>query len=127
MKFYEFVLSLKAAFPVGVIIDNPGGGTSTIAGYSESRVSYVRGKSKITVAFADLHDAYLAFAGKEASSSQLKTFRPSVFDSAARPFGHGCNCTFLLRVLGQLGLSSTVAGAGVRNSPFSVKVRAAGV
>lgn len=127
MKFDEFVLSLKTSFPVGAIIDNPGGGTSTIASYSESKVSYVRGQSKITVAFADLHDAYSAFAGKDVSSSQLKVFRPSVFDSAARPSGHSCNCTFLFRVLGQLDLSSTIAGSGVRNSPFSVKVRAAGV
>jgi hypothetical protein len=127
VKLNEFVLSLKEAFPVGAVIDNPGGGTSTIAGYSESKVSYVRGQSKITVAFADLHDAYLAFAGKDVSSSQLKTFRASVFDSAARPSGHNCNCTFLFCVLGQLGLSGTLADSGVRNSPFSVKVRAAGV
>jgi hypothetical protein len=127
VKLDEFVLSLKESFPVGAVIDNPGGGTSTIAGCSESKVSYVRGKSKITVAFADLHDAYLAFVGKEVSSRQLKTFRPAVFDSGARPSGHNCNCTFLFRVLGQLGLSSAVAGSGVRNSPFSVKVRDAGV
>ena len=127
MKFDEFVLSLKAAFPVGTVIDNPGGGTSTISTYSESKVYYVRGHSKISVTFADLHEAYLAFAGKDVSSSQLKLFRPSVFDSSARPSGHNCNCTFLFRVLQQLGLSGAVAGSGVRNSPFSIKVRATGV
>lgn len=127
MKSDEFVLRLKAAFPVGAVINNPGGGTSTIAGYNDSKVSYVRGQSKMAVAFSDLHEAYLAFVGQKVSSSQLKIFQPSVFDSAARPSGHNCNCTFLFCILEQLGLSSAVIGSGVRNSPFSVTVRAASV
>lgn len=122
MDLNAFVAGIRHAFPVGTVIDNPGGGISTIIGFSDTHVSYKRGRSSILVDFVDLHDAYSRFRGEEVSSTDLRKFRPSVFDSAARPAGHSCNCTFLFRLLEELKLSGPMRGSGVRGNPYSVKV-----
>ncbi len=122
MDLDTFATSIKRVFPVGAVIDNPGRGTSMIVGFSEGHASYKRGRSTISVAFADLHDAYSRFRGEEVTSTDLREFRPSVFDSAARPAGHSCNCTFLFRLLEGLRLSSQINGSGVRGNPYSVEV-----
>src|SRR3990172_9929658 len=117
MTLDKFVAAVKLAFPVGTVIENPGGGTSTIVGYSNMNISYVRGRSTIAVAFSDLYETYAKFKGQHVSSTELRAFRPSVFDSAARPAGHSCNCTFLFRVLEKLNLSGPITGSGVRGNP----------
>ena len=122
MDLDTFTAGIRHAFPVGTVIDNPGGGTSRIVGFTETHVSYKRGRSTISVAFADLHAAYFRFKGKEVLSTDLRRFLPSVFDSAARPAGHSCNCTFLFRLLEALQLSGPMGGSGVRGNPYSVKV-----
>lgn len=104
------------------MVDNPGGGTSRIVAYSDTNVSYIRGSSRIAVAFTDLYAAYSSFKGKHVSSSDLRAFRPSVFDSAARRAGHSCNCTFLFCILNELNLSGPISGSGVRGNPYSVVV-----
>lgn len=38
----RFITEVKTTFPNGTVISNPGGGTSTIAGLSDSTISYVR-------------------------------------------------------------------------------------
>lgn len=99
MNRSDFITAVIKAFPVGTVIANPGGGTSTITGYTVSSVSYVRGRSTIVVAFSDLYAAYNAFKGKDVTSTELRAFMPTVFDSAARPTGHSCNCTFLYQAI----------------------------
>lgn len=123
MTLREFATSVQSVFPVGAIVDNPGGGTSRIASITESTVSYVRGNSTISVAFSDLYDAYNHFQGQYVSSSDLRAFRPSVFDSTARPAGHSCNCTFLFRTLERLELSGPITGSGVRGGPYGVTIK----
>ena len=120
MTLIDFVAAVKATFPVGTVIVNPGGGTSTIVGYGDKNVSYLRGNSTITVELIDLYEAYSSFRGQRVSSSDLRVFNPSVFDSAARPAGHSCNCTFLFRVLERLSLSGPISGSGVRGNPYAV-------
>lgn len=122
MDLHAFIADTKRVLPVGTVIDNPGGGTSTIVGFSETHVSYKRGRSKIAVAFADLYKAYYRFRGKEVSSTDLRKLWPTVYDSTARPAGHSCNCTFLFRLLEELQLSGPMSGSGVRGDPYSVKV-----
>jgi hypothetical protein len=122
MTLVEFVEAMTRLLPVNSIIQNPGGGTSTIVAYGDDAVSYRRGKSKITVCISELYTAYLEFRGRQMSSTELRERWPEIFDSAARPAGHNCNCTFLFRVLERLGLSGPVAGAGQRGNPFSVSV-----
>lgn len=118
----RFITEVQTTFPNGTVISNPGGGTSTIAGLSDSTISYVRGNSAIVVGFSDLFDAYTHYKGRHVTSSDLRAYRPVVFDSAARPAGHSCNCTFLFRVLEALNLSGPITGSGVRGNPFGVDV-----
>ncbi len=122
MTLAEFMSDVKSALPIGTVIDNPGGGTSKIVSYTASNISYVRKKSTIVVAFEDLYETFKRFEGQCVSSSELKAFRPSVFDSTARPAGHSCNCTFLFCVLEKLELSGPITGAGVKSNPFAVKI-----
>lgn len=123
MDFEEFVAAIRRAFPVDTVFDNPGGGTTTIVGFLDTHISYRRGKSEISVAFRDLFETYSNFIGQDVSSIDLRAFRPSVFDSSARPSGHSCNCTFLFYVLEKLKLSRPLRGAGVRGNPYGVKVK----
>lgn len=127
MDFDTFVTAIRRALPVGATFNNPGGGSSTVTGYTESHVSYRRGKSTISTSLLDLFEAYSHFIGHDVTTSDLRAFRPTVFDSSARPAGHSCNCTFLFRALEVLSLSGPINGAGVRGNPFSVKVRESAV
>ena len=120
MTLPEFVRTLKAGVPVGSTLNNPGGGTSTIIKYSQSFITYRRGKSAIRVSYEALFKAYAAHKGRTVSSSDLKQFAPAVFDSAARPAGHSCNATLLFIVLRKLDLASDVSGRGVRGDPYHV-------
>jgi hypothetical protein len=119
MNFEEFVGRVRAAVPVGAVIENPGGGTSEVTGFTGENISYVRGSSTISVKLDVLHLVYESFRGKQVTSSELKRIFPAVFDSNARPAGHSCNCTFLFGVLEQAGLASRFSGSGVRGDPYS--------
>lgn len=66
MTLNEFVAVVKVAFKSELY--NPGGGTSTIAGFRETKVSCVRGRSTIGVAFSDLYEACSNFKGHHVSS-----------------------------------------------------------
>ena len=121
MTYHDFCSRVKEALPPGTVLPNPGAGTSKIKGYSNAKVSYIRGTSTISISFTDLFTAYTEFSGKEVSSRDLRDYAPQVFDSAARPAGHSCNCTFLFVVLTKLGLADGVRGEGKRNQPFRTK------
>ena len=122
MDFITFTKSIKRNMPVGTILKNPGGGTSEVVGYTDEKIAYLRGKSRMYVRYEDLYQAYQKFKGQYVTTSNLRTFRPHVFDSSARPAGHSCNCTFLFLLLGQLGLASDIQGAGRQGNPFGVRI-----
>lgn len=109
---------LEQKVPPGTELTNPGGGTSTIASYGDEKVAYVRGSSTMYLPFAEIITAYKKFSGKEVSSKTLKEFRPNIYDSAARPAGHSCNCTMLFLLLGEIGLAEQIQGAGKRGDSF---------
>ena len=104
----------------GTVFENPGRGTSTVVWNDGERVCYLRTRSRLYVRIEDLADAAATFAGRTVRTTDLKAFRPAVFDSRAN--GHGCHCTFLFRVLQSLGLAGEVTGTGRRGSPFAVTV-----
>jgi len=122
MDFQEFKTRINTDIPVDTILDNPGGGTSTITSVSDDKISYMRGGSTIYVSFQELYDAYSKYRGQKVTSSNLKVYRPSVFDSAAKPSGHSCNCTFLFLLLSRIGEANGIQGAGVRGNPYFVEV-----
>ena len=115
IKIGEFHAQMVKGLPPGTVMQNPGGGETTITGYSNGSVSYVRGTSPIRVAIRDLFLAYSEFKGSQVSSRDLRLFAPGVFDSNARPAGHSCNCTFLFMVLRRLSMADPIAGDGERS------------
>ena len=118
IEFGEFQARMINVLPPGTILDNPGGGKTTIRRYSGGKVSYVRGNSTIRVAIRDLFSAYSKFRGRRVSSSDLRQYAPHVFDSNARPAGHSCNCTFLFTVLSRLGIAGPIQGEGRAYKPY---------
>jgi hypothetical protein len=122
MNLDQFKHEVGKNLHVGMVLKNPGNGTSKITSLSERGISYIRGQNKIYVPFQDLFDTLNYFKGETVTSSDLKTYRPSVFDSKAMKPGHSCNCTFFFLVLIQLGIASNINGRGVRGNPFFVSI-----
>ena len=122
MNSAAFADAVREALPEGTVIPNLGGGTSTIVRHNRSHISYRRGASSISVRFADLCAAYSYFRGRRVTSTDLRRYQPFVFDSAARPAGHSCNCTFMFTVLNAIGLCGPIEGSGMRGDPFAVQV-----
>ncbi|CAN7692470.1 hypothetical protein [Duganella sp. LjRoot269] len=122
MNIDTFSSRLLEAVTTGTIFQNPGGGTSEVLSIRNDKVRYKRGDSTITISIEDLFSAFAAFRGKEMSSSELKAFSPSVFDSEARPAGHNCNATFLFLVLLRMAVVTEIKGQGVRGEPFFVMI-----
>jgi hypothetical protein len=120
MGFTVFQQTMKSRVPPDTILVNLGGGNTTVLKYDTGAVVYKRGKSRFRVALADLYEAYAKFYGTRLTSSDLRKFKPSVFDSSAPHFGHSCNCTLLFMLLKEMGVVNQVYGTGVRGDPFSV-------
>jgi hypothetical protein len=80
MTFHDFVELLRARLPVGVVLENPGGGTSTVLSHTETRIYYKRGDSPFHMDYDDLHDAYQRFTGEPVTTSNLKDYAPAIFD-----------------------------------------------
>jgi hypothetical protein len=123
MNFELFVSSIRNAAPVGFVLKNPSRGISEILETTDTKISYRRGKSKITISFDNLFKAYSSFQGQRVTSSDLKKFLPSIFDSQARPAGHSCNSTFLFTLLQHIGASGSIMGNGRKGDVFFVQIK----
>lgn len=121
MELQAFIDRLHSHVPVGTVFENPGGGTSTVMGYTGQNVCYMRRDSKIRVSTAELHRAYIEFKGRVVSTSALKQYAPRVFDSSES--GHNCNTTFLFQILRALSLAGPVQGGGKRGNPFTTQFK----
>lgn len=122
----EFAATMMNRLPVGYVFDNPRRGQTKILGYTREPLVaiYLRGRSSIRVRIGDLFVAYDYFRGRRVSSTDLRQFAPSVFDSKARPAGHSCNCTFLFHVLQVCSLiDGDIEGRGVNGHPFYVQIK----
>jgi hypothetical protein len=122
MNMELFVSTIRNLVPVGTVFINPGGGTSEILKITEHAMTYRRGHSRMSISFENLFKAYLSFRGKQVSTSDLKLFKPSIFDSQARPAGHSCHGTFLFLLLLHLGFTDKINGHGVRGDPFFIDI-----
>jgi len=120
MEYKQFTESIKLNIPVGVLISNPGGGTSKIISYSDEKIVYQRGKSKISVSFEKLYKAYFKFRGQKVYTTDLRNYAPDIFDS--KNGGHSCNATFLFSILILIGLVSEIKGDGKVNHPFYISI-----
>ena len=119
-----FIQALQRIFWSGDRYPNSRKGETEIVRLDNDRLVYRRGRSEIRVRVRDLYRAYLRFRGRRMSSSDLRLFAPSVFDSAPAigPSGHSCNCSFLFHLLGTLDLAGLIEGAGVAGDPYAVRV-----
>ncbi|MBF0503206.1 MAG: hypothetical protein HQM09_23995 [Candidatus Riflebacteria bacterium] len=122
MGFDEFRTAIQAKITPQTIFFNPGGGTSQVVAVSDEQIRYRRGISTVTLRIRDIFDAYYFHRGDRMATTDLKEFRPSVYDSKARPSGHSCNCTFLLLLLQELGIVFEICGAGKKRDPFFVRI-----
>jgi len=122
MNYQQFTENIKSIIPVGTIIPNPGGGISTILSYSDKNIGYKRGNSRITIAFQDLYDTYVAFKGRKVKTTDLMSYAPKIFDSTRG--GHSCNCTFLFSILNKLGKAGEIIGEGKAHHPFYAIIKA---
>jgi hypothetical protein len=123
MEFDTFARLLRNSLPEGLVLDNPGGGTSTIMWCDGERVCYRRGDSRFYIGLRALHVAYGHFAGGDVTTRGLKDYAPGLFASARG--GHDCHCTFFLLALQRMGVAGELWGRGRAGSPFGVKLRAA--
>jgi len=124
MNLQAFRAGRVRAAPPGTVLDNRGRGTSSILSYPSAGIMYLRGRSKIYVAFADLFAAYVRFKCDRESATDLKVFSPSAFDWKGTSPGLSCSCTFLFLLLQNLGLASSIHGRGVRGDPYGVDISA---
>jgi hypothetical protein len=120
MEFSIFAQKFMQSMPIGTIVKNPGGGTSKVLRYSGENVVYLRGESQIYASLRAFHTACERFWGRRMSSSDLRVFYPSTFDS--KRGGHSCNCTFLFSALSRMELASDIRGEGKSNNPFFVRL-----
>jgi len=120
MTYEQFDEAIRESLPLGLVLENPGRGSSTIVRCTATHITYLRGKCSICVNIRNLYEAYWRFVGTTVKTSDLKRFAPAVFDSSAN--GHNCNATFLLMVLKEIGLASAIEGSGRRGDPFFASV-----
>lgn len=121
LEIESFAQRLRASLPAGLVLDNPGGGTSTIMWCDGERICYRRGGSRIYVRVGDLHAAYLRYAGEDLPARDLKLHAPHVFDSARK--GHNCNCSFFFLALQRMDLAGKICGRGQKGSLFGVTIQ----
>ena len=117
----EFETAISKSVQKGQVFRNPLRGVSTVVEIDFTRVWYKRGKSIISLTIDDMYKAYAKFAGKDASSSDLRVFNPELYDS--KQGGHSCHCSFLFLVLIAMGLVKGIQGGGVRGNPFWVHIK----
>lgn len=122
MNLDAFVSTIQSTVPTGTVFESPGGGTSVVLAVSNTSISYRRGNSRISISFEALFKAYTKFKGQQVSSSDLKEYAPSTFDSHARPAGHSCNTTFFFLLLQRIGISGEIGGSGVKGNPYFIHI-----
>jgi len=120
MTYSEFYNNLSNSISVGLKLKNPGKGDSTIKSITENIITYIRGSSSISIKIDEIYKVYLLFKGKRCSTSDLKEYKPGVFNSKTN--GHDCNCTFLFMILKKMNLINKIEGKGVKNSEFFVNI-----
>jgi hypothetical protein len=115
----EAVQVILQSIQIGQEFNNLRRGTSKIYDKNDKHIVYIRGKSKIEIKTYDISDAFDLFKGKNCSSSDLRQWRPYIFDSKHN--GHSCNCTFLFMLWRNANLiEGNIQGGGKSRNPFFV-------
>lgn len=89
---------------------------------TEIGIYYKRGSSKMLLKYEYINEAYERFKGNTIATTDLKQFKPNIFDSSKN--GHGCHCTMFFLLLEEFGmLKDGIQGKGVAGSPFYVTIK----
>jgi hypothetical protein len=121
MQVDEFIQRFQKSLPVGTVLNNPGGGTSTILKYAGTKVCYQRGAASFDFDIRVMHQAVSHFAGRVVSANLLRSFDPEQFSP---PHGHSGHCIFLFTALVQMKLAKGVQGSGAIDDPFAIQMPA---
>lgn len=121
MENDEFVLLATTTVPVRTTLNNPKKGTTEIIRYNFGNLCYRRKNSLMYVNLTHFAEAYNNFQGRPVSTTDLRNYKPNVFDS--RHNGHSCNCTVFFLFLKEMGLTDIIEGNGVKNDPFRVEIK----
>jgi hypothetical protein len=120
MNIETFFDLISKKIHVGDNFACPGGartgyGYRTIETVNMDKIIYfntgTKSESKIALPIRTFRGVILKFQSSCCYTSQLKQFRPEVFDSNARPAGHSCNCTFLMSTSDKLGFLASSRGS----------------
>ncbi len=117
MDFETFLQLFLVNLPQGLVLQQPGGGTSSVVWCREGRVCYRRKKWRFHCNVRDLYDTFRHFTG-EVTTRQLKEHAPGVFDK--KRGGHDCHCTFFFLALRRMGLAGEIWGGGKAGLPLGV-------
>lgn len=118
----QFIQKVQSNIHMGDVMDNPGGGTSTIRKMNHEKIVYQRGKSNMTIAYEDIWNLVEKYSGQTVDGADLRTLNPSCYDQKHN--GHRCNVTFSMMVLDKLGmLENGIQGRGRVGSPFYAKLK----
>ncbi len=120
MGYAEFVQLLMTSLPAGLVLGNPGRGTSTILWCNEERICYMRGGLRLYVELTHLYEGYQQHIGRVMTTNDLKVMNPAIFDTKQN--GHDCHCTFLFMALRRMGVVNEIQGAGRAGNPFAVSL-----
>jgi hypothetical protein len=118
----ELISHITDSFSVGDVLDNPGGGVSTLASVGPDKLSYIRGKSRMYLTYDIVFKVIDKYQRGILTTNNLRQLEPSIFDQ--KHGGHNCNCTFLLSVLTKLQFTEGgIQGMGQSGSPFFVRMK----
>lgn len=120
MNFDTFAELLRKSLPEGLVLDNPGGGTSTVMWCDKERVCYRRGNARLYVGIRSLHEAYLRFSGRDVTTKQLREYDPPLYDPGHN--GHSCHCTFFFVALWRMGVVEEIWKRGHPRPLFGVSL-----
>jgi hypothetical protein len=87
----ELILLIEQTFSAGDILNNPGGGVSTLVSVGSDKLSYIRGKSRMYLPYDSIFKVIEKYPRGNLTTNNLRQFDPSVFDQ--KHGGHNCNCT----------------------------------
>ncbi|MCT7609839.1 hypothetical protein N5U14_03160 [Aliarcobacter butzleri] len=117
----QFINLINVKIIIGKNFINPSRkGTTIIKNNDGSKITYQRKKSNISIEIQQLWDTYQKFLGNIVSSTDLKQYRPDIYDS--NKSGHSCNYTTLFLILQDIGIINSINGNGVRGNPFWIQL-----
>ena len=122
LRNYNFEARLYDKIYPGLILKN-GKTKSKILDIKNEKIKFEHGgtKNPLFLSISDIFYVYkLLIKLNKVKTSQLRKFKPKVFDS--QQGGHTCNCVFAFMILKRLGLiNGNIKGKGKKGAPYYIE------